>query len=706
MLFRVLGLFLCCSALFSLPADCAASQEDSYLWLEEIEGERALDWVKARNSVTIERLERLPYYKDYLKTALKLVNDKERIPYATLRGGYFYNFWQDDHYVRGLWRRTPFEDYFKKKPRWEKLLDVDALAAAEGANWVYEGASCLPPENRRCLLQFSRGGKDASVVREFDVESKTFVKGGFYIPESKSDAAWVDQDTILWSDATDPELNTDSGYPRRVRRLQRGQELARAELLFEGEKKDVSARGYTVFRPEGSYSLITRALTFYESETYLLKPDGSRVRLQFPRDASFSGFFKGYALATLRSDWRRPDGTIKRGALVAVREADIMRKTPPAAAQIKVLFQPDARSSVSGVSDTRNNLVVDTLSNIRSRTLVLEESSGTWTTRYVDELSGGVSGVVSADTFGNIYTALYEDSITPERLFLADASSPIPPRVIKEMPARFDAEKFVLEQGSAVSKDGTLIPYFIVRQKDLKYDGSAPTLLYGYGGFEHSILPNYSASVGKLWLEQGGVYVLANIRGGGEFGPQWHSAALLKNRQKAFDDFLAVAKTLSDRKITSPARLGIMGGSNGGLLMGAAFTQKPELFGAVVCQVPLLDMMRYHKLLAGASWMGEYGDPDSKAMRGPIAAYSPYQNIKPGVKYPPVFFVTSSKDDRVHPGHARKSAAKLLEYGNDVFYFENIDGGHGAAANNNERARRMALEYSFLRMLLMPPAPI
>ena len=703
MLFRLAGLYLFCLSLSCASARCAAPDEDSYLWLEEIDSPRALDWVKARNSATLDRLARLPYYKEYQKTALALANDKERIPYATLRGGYFYNFWQDDHYVRGVWRRTPFEEYFKKKPRWEKLLDIDALAAAENANWVYEGASCLPPDYRRCLLQLSRGGKDAAVVREFDVETKTFVKGGFSIPESKSDLAWLDKDTVLFSDATDPEWNTDSGYPRRVRKLVRGQELIRAELLFEGDKKDMSVRGYTVFRPEGSYPLITRAFNFYESETFLLRPDGAQARLQFPRDASFSGFFKGYALATLRSDWRRPDGTIKRGSLVAVREADILRKSPPPAAKIRVLFQPDSRSSLSGVSDTKDNLVLDTLSNIRSRTLVLSESSGTWTTRDITALSGGVSGVSSADTFGDYYTATYEDSLTPERLFVADASSTTAPRVIKEMPARFDASRFVLEQGSAISRDGTAIPYFIVRPKEMRYDGSAPALLYGYGGFEHSLLPGYSASVGKLWLEQGGVYVMANIRGGGEFGPQWHRAALLKNRQKAFDDFQAVAKTLSDKKITSPSRLGIMGGSNGGLLMGVSFTQKPELFGAVVCQVPLLDMMRYHKLLAGASWMAEYGDPDSKDMRRAIAAYSPYQNIKPGVKYPPVFFVTSSKDDRVHPGHARKAAAKLLEYGSDVFFFENIDGGHGASANNNELARRLALEYSFLRMLLMPP---
>ncbi|HOX22439.1 MAG TPA: prolyl oligopeptidase family serine peptidase, partial [Elusimicrobiales bacterium] len=479
-------------------------------------------------------------------------------------------------------------------------------------------------------------------------------------------------------------------------------ELAKAEIVFEGQKKDVAVWTSVIMRPEGQYPLLSRSINFYESEDYLLRPDGSKARLRFPRDASFGGFFKGYALATLRSDWNRPDGVIRRGSLVAVQEENILGKSEPRASKIRVLFKPDKRSAISGVSDTRDSLLVDTLSNIRSRTLMLTESSGTWTTREIPELSGGVSHVYYADTFSDTFTADYNDFLTPTSFFIGNVSSSEPPQKVKELAPRFDASTLVLEQGSALSRDGTSIPYFIVRPKALVYNGGAPALLYGYGGFERSMLPAYSAAVGKLWLEQGGVYVLANIRGGGEFGPEWHKAALRENRQKAFDDFLAVAQSLVSKKITSPNKLGIMGGSNGGLLMGAAFTQRPDLFGAVVCQVPLLDMLRYHKLLAGASWMAEYGDPDSKSMRSVIEAYSPYQNIRSGVKYPPIFFVTSSKDDRVHPGHARKSAAKLMEYGNDVFYFENIDGGHGASANNKELARRMALEYSFLKSELNP----
>ncbi|NLO92143.1 MAG: S9 family peptidase, partial [Elusimicrobia bacterium] len=410
---------------------------------------------------------------------------------------------------------------------------------------------------------------------------------------------------------------------------------------------------------------------------------------------------RGYALASLRSDWKMPGAAFRRGSLVAVKIEDITGAEEPQAAAVKTVFEPSPRASLQGVADTRDALLLDTLDNIRSRTLLVRESSGAWISSEIPQLGGGVSGISSANSFSDVYTATYNDFLTPYRLYLGDASkADASLSLIKELPARFDASGYVLEQGSATSRDGTVIPYFLVRPKNLRFDGQTPVLLNAYGGFEHSMLPSYAPTTGKLWLEQGGVYALANIRGGGEFGPEWHSAALKQNRQKAFDDFLAVAQNLVDRKITSPSKLGIIGGSNGGLLMGAAFTQRPDLFAAVVCQVPLLDMLRYHKLLAGASWMGEYGDPDSPEMRPYIEAYSPYQNIKPGVKYPPVFFVTSSKDDRVHPGHARKAAAKLLSYGDPVYYFENIDGGHGASANNTELARRLALQYAFLRLQL------
>ncbi len=674
------------------------ADEDPYIWLEEVEGEKALDWVRERNTESLAVLEGDARFKGFEEKALSIVTAQDRIPYGVYRGGYVYNFWQDEAHVRGLIRRTSLESYRSETPDWETVLDMDALAEAEDENWVYKGSSCLAPEFNRCILTLSRGGKDAAVRREFDYATKTFVDGGFELPEAKTYLTWFDKDhLIVGTDFGEGSLTT-SGYPRVAKLWRRGTPIESAKTLYEGQAEDFLVASYRLDRPEGSLSVIVRGISFFESEYFIVGEDGALTKLPVPEHMELDGLFMGQLLMTPQEDWAVGDATVAKGTLVSIDLAAFLKNgaLPP----LKTLFVPDARSAVQSVSDAKSALIVSVLSNVTSVMKRFTFKDGAWASQDIPIPPNGSAGVAAAVSFNDTVFLNYESFLVPDTLYAYDAGSQdFGP--LKQAPARFDAKGLVTRQLEATSKDGTKVPYFIVHRDGLAYDGTNATNLYGYGGFRISLDPSYSGVVGKLWLERGGVYVVANIRGGGEFGPGWHEAALKLNRQRAYDDFIAVAEDLIARKITSPEHLGIAGGSNGGLLVGVAFTQRPDLMNAVVCAVPLLDMLRYHLLPPGASWIGEYGDPESPEERAAIAAYSPYQNVKADADYPKVFFVTSTKDDRVQPGHARKMAARMIEQGHDLLYYENTEGGHAAGANLRQVAYQQALQYVYLSRQLM-----
>ncbi len=693
---------LAAAFLFGLLAAATAQEaemEDPYIWLEEIEGEKALDWVRAQNRPTLERFEANPLYDQFKATAERILQDKERIPYGSLRGGYVYNFWRDEDHVRGVWRRAKLEDYLKDDVPWEVLLDVDRLAETEKENWVYKGTTPLAPDYTRYLVSLSRGGKDAHVVREFDVTTKSFVPDGFVLEEAKSRASWYNRDAVVVGTDFGEGSLTRSGYPRVLKVWLRGQPLDEAETLFEGEFNDVSVGFSRDVKTAPSWCVLSRHVDFYHARYWLTRGLRQKTEVPVPDDAEFAGFFEGRLLFLLRSDWEAERVSSERevvpqGALVALAAREVLAAGRPT---VEVVYVPDERSSLVGVSRTDSALLLNVLENVQSKLFRVHANGAAggeaWPSTEIAVGEKGTVGVASTNAFTDRVFLSYESFLVPERLYLAEGTES--PEVVKTLAAKFDAEGLVVDQHHAESKDGTRVPYFVVRPRDLTFDGGSPTVLYGYGGFEIPLRPNYMALTGKLWLERGGVFVVANIRGGGEFGPRWHQAALQENRQRAFDDFIAVAEDLVDRKITSPAHLGIMGGSNGGLLVGAAFTQRPDLFEAGVCVVPLLDMLRYSELLAGPSWMAEYGDPNDPQMRAVLKQYSPYHTVEPDVDYPEVFFLTSTKDDRVHPGHARKMVAKMTAMGHKVFYYENIEGGHGAAANLLQQARRYALQYVY-----------
>ena len=672
-----------------------AATDDPYLWLERIDGERALGWVRQHNEVTQKELEADPEYAPLRQRLLSIFNSDERIPVVTMRAGYLYNFWRDAAHPRGVWRRTTMVEYRKPQPQWETVLDLDALASAERENWVWKGAEALYPGDERAMIKLSRGGGDAVVTREFDVKAKRFVDAGFALPEAKSDVAWRDRNHLYVGTDFGPGSLTDAGYPRTVRLWTRGTALADAPEVFAGETGDVAVSAVVVDEPGIHRELMRRQTTFYTGTTEL-KVGDRWVRLEVPDDAEPSTWHD-QLLVQLRDDWTVAGKTYPGGALLASPlEAFLAGKR-----DFAVLFEPRPRVSLASVTETRHHLVVGTLDNVQSRLFVLTPGASGWSREPLDAPSLGSVDVQAVDPDRSDEFFLHvEGFLTPASVYLGSIGKP-ERTLLKQLPNFFDTRGLEVTQHEATSADGTRVPYFQVGRKDLKADGSHPTLLYGYGGFEISMTPFYSGSVGAAWLERGGVYVLANIRGGGEFGPAWHQAAVKEHRQHAYDDFIAVAENLIERKLTSPARLGIQGGSNGGLLMGVMLTQRPDLFGAVVCQVPLLDMRRYHRLLAGASWMGEYGDPDDPAQWAYISRYSPYHNLRAGQRYPRTLFMTSTRDDRVHPGHARKMAAKMQAMGADLLYFENIEGGHGGAANNEQQATMSALAFVFLQRQLM-----
>jgi prolyl oligopeptidase len=675
-------------------------EDDPFLWLEEIEGERALAWVREQNTHSLAVLEADPRYAALHAAALDIVTARDRIPYPQFLGDGLGNFWQDDQHVRGLWRRTSIAEYRTAEPRWETILDIDELAARDGANWVFHGAVCLPPEDRRCLAAVSDGGKDADSRREFDLDDRRFVEGGFSLPESKQNAGWLDQDTLLVGRDWGPGTLTASGYPYILKRLRRGAGLDQAEEAFRGAPGDVSVQSAILRDPDGAVrgTLAIRAVSFFENEYHLLTDAGPR-RLPVPLKSGLWAFVAGQLVFSLQQEWAPSPGEhYPSGALVSLDLGALAHD--PAAARPVLIRTPGPREAIESAASTRTRLLVTTYRNAIAAAAVYAFDGAAWReTPLPLPDNSAIQPVAHNDRDDRAFINV-TGFLTPDTLWLADlAQGSLEP--VKEAPARFDATGAVVEQFEAVSQDGTQIPYFVVRPRELAFDGAAPTVLYGYGGFQISLTPAYAAIAGKLWIERGGVYVIANIRGGGEFGPEWHQAALKLERQRAYDDFIAVAEDLIARRITSPRRLGIMGGSNGGLLMGVMLTRRPELFRAVVIQVPLLDMLRYHKLLAGASWIGEYGDPDQPEFAEFWRRLSPYHNLRAGSDYPEPLFVTSSKDDRVHPGHARKFAAKMASLGLPFLFYENIDGGHSAAANLQERARRHALEFTYLARKLM-----
>jgi prolyl oligopeptidase len=688
--------------------------EDRYLWLEDVQGERALAWVRERNAQARERLQAWPDFLPLRQRIREVLDSRDRIPAVRRRGEAFYNLWQDAANPRGLWRRTSLAEYRKARPAWETVLDVDALGKTEGVNWVWGGSNSFGPVHRRCMLKLSKGGADAAVQREFDTVTKRFVpasEGGFELPEAKSSFDWIDADSAYIGTDFGPGSMTDSGYPRVIKRWQRGQRWQDAVTVFEGQQSDVAAWASVDRTPGFERTLFGRSIDFYRTETFLLQ-DGQLRRIPKPDDAELA-FWREWALVSLRSPWT-VDGRIwPTGALLVCSASSLLEGKP----SLSALFTPTATRSLQGYQITRSRLLLSVLDNVAGRVEeVWRGADASWQRREVATPFPGTVGIealhdplLKDDPLGEAWLLSYTDFLTPDTLSLAYTGSQTGSdrfERLKARPSEFDATGMRTEQRFATSKDGTRIPYFVVWPKGAQADGRNPTLLYGYGGFEVSLQPWYSGVFGNAWTARGGVLVVANIRGGGEFGPAWHQAATQANKQRSYDDFAAVAEDLIRQRITSPAHLGMEGGSNGGLLVGAVMLQRPELFGAVVCSVPLLDMKRYHQLLAGASWMAEYGDPDQPEQWAWISRYSPYQNVRSGMKLPAVLFTTSTRDDRVHPGHARKMAARMLEQGHDATYYENIEGGHGGAADNAQRADLQALEFAFLWQRLTPRARI
>ncbi len=670
---------------------------DSHLWLEDVTGDKQLAWVRERNAESVQALAGTQDFKTLESRLLAILDSKDRIPMVSKIGAHLYNFWRDAKNPKGVWRRTTLDEYRKTDPAWETVLDLDALAAAEKENWVWHGAAVFEPEDRLCLVSLSRGGADADVVREFDLEAKAFVVGGFVLPEAKSRVAWRDEESLFVATDFGPGSLTTSGYPRTVREWQRGTPLAAAAIVFEGKADDMSVGGYRDLTPGFERDFVYRQITFWTNELFVRR-DGSLVKIEKPDDAN-AAVHREWLLFELRSDWSVGEQTFKAGSLLAAEFDGFMAGRR----ELHVLFEPTERTSLVAWAGTRHHILLTTLDNVRSRVEAATFVDRAWARQPLAGVPEfGTASVTPVDEIESDDCWLVTSSpLEPSTLSIRSASTPVTPAErLKQTPAFFKADGLKVEQHEAVSPDGTRIPYFQIGPAGLPLDGSTPTLLYGYGGFEIPLVPGYNATVGSAWLEKGHVHVIANIRGGGEFGPRWHQAALKQNRPRAYEDFAAVAEDLVRRNVTSPEHLGIMGGSNGGLLVGNMYARRPDLFGAVVCQVPLLDMRRFNKLLAGASWMGEYGDPDKPDEWAFIRGFSPYHSVDPAREYPPILITTSTRDDRVHPGHARKMTALLREQGKDVLYYENIEGGHGGAADNKQRAFMDALGWTFLERRL------
>jgi prolyl oligopeptidase len=695
-----LSLLLALSLLARPSALRADEPADPFLWLEDVNGARATAWVKSENAKTLGVLQQDPHFAGFYADALRIGEAKDRIPNPTYVNGRIYNFWQDVAHVRGIWRTTTPSDYSNPHPAWKTVLDLDALSKSEGKNWVWHGADCDSPSRQRCLIRLSEGGEDAVTIREFDLASDAFVPGGFSLPHGKQNAVWVADDAILVAREWEPGELTASGYPFVVKRVERGRPLSAAVELMRGTKSDVSVAPFVRTDGAGHRTVfVRRAVSFFETQEQILTPSGLR-KLGIPLKAGVSTAVAGRLVIELDEAWQAGGTSFPAGSLVSVEQSQAL--ADPEHLLPVSIFAPGPRETLGTEVATRDRLIVSTYENVKGRAFVYApEPGGTWSRRALPLADNSSIDLGSADKSGSNAFLYVTSYLTPNSLLSVDAETGRSSLVKSEGP-RFDASGEVVEQRFATSTDGTRIPYFVVRPKDMKFDGSNPTILYGYGGFAISLTPNYDGQLGKLWLERGGVYVVANIRGGGEFGPAWHDAGLKTHRQIVYDDFAAVGRDLVASGITSSRRLGIQGGSNGGLLMGVEFTQHPELWNAVDIEVPLLDMLRYEQIAAGASWVGEYGSVSQPDERAFLASISPYNNLKAGVKYPEPFIWTTTKDDRVGPQHARKFAAKLAALGDPYLFYEVVEGGHGSGANIREQSFTTALAMTYFTRQLMP----
>jgi prolyl oligopeptidase len=683
-------------------AQTSTDSTDKYQWLEDVSGGRSMAWVKAENERSAKTLESDPHFAGLEAAALQVLESPDRLPIPWINGREVYNTWQDGEHVRGILRRTSVADYLAAQPHWQTVLDYDALATQDNQRWVQKGLNCLYPGNELCLVALSAGGEDAVTLREFNLKTGKFVEGGFVLPRSKQDVAWVDQDTLLVSRDWGSGTMTKSGYPFVVKRWKRGQPLEQTKEIYRGAETDeVGTEALTLNDAGGHHmTILRRGVTFFEGEESLLTPEGAK-RIALPGKARINGLVEGQLIVTLNENWK-PDGqdrTLAMGSVVSVNLEAV--KKDPRHLKPSIVFAPTAKEFAQSVDTTKNRVILTTLENVQGRVYVCSLGvQGSWTRKKLDVPANRTVDIVSSNWSDNRFFLSVTGFLTPSSLWLADiAASGL--REAKTLPPKFDASGLVVEQLEAVSADGTKVPYFVVRREDIRYDGANPTLLTAYGGFQISMTPSYSALGGKLWLERGGVFVLANIRGGGEFGPAWHEAGLKTRRQRIYDDFAAVGHDLVTRRITSPRRLGIVGGSNGGLLVGVEMTQHPEMWNAVVIQVPLLDMLRFEEIAAGASWVGEYGSAKNPEERAFLASISPYHQLRPDVNYPEPLVFTTTKDDRVGPVHARKFAAKMEELKKPFYYDEIIEGGHAAGADLKEQARTGAIEYTYLTRKLM-----
>jgi prolyl oligopeptidase len=698
------------------PSDEAA---DAAPWLEDVDGERAMAWVREQNAATAKKLEGQPLYAELHANALAALESRSRLPQISQRGNWLYNLWKDAAHPRGIYRRTTLDELRKAEPDWHTVLDVDALAAREGKPWVFHGMDCLRPDFRRCLVELSPGGGDANEVREFDMDALAFVEGGFTLSVAKENVSWRDADTLFVGTDFGPGSMTDSGYPRIVKLWKRGTPLAAAKTIYEGKTASVSASGNRLFSDEGNVDLVREGLTFWETSYQQLVGD-KLVKLDLPATAEIAGIFRGRLLVSLKDDWKRGDRTFHRDSVLIADPAALRGES----GSVEVLVEASPKEVVEEVRSAKSGVLVTMLDDVRGRLYRYEPAHATTpqpgTTRRERDFTrvaipfpdNGALQMSSVDDASGDAFVVFQTFVTPPTLYYVADAAPTPVEVKQQEPT-FDGSRFEVTQQWATSADGTKVPYFQVASKGMKLDGGNPTHIFSYGGFRNELVPSYSGSYeqlygayGKMWLERGGVFVLANIRGGGEFGEAWHQGAVKANHVHAFEDFEAVAADLIARKVTSREHLGIEGRSNGGLLVLSTMIRRPDLYGAVVCGSPLADMRRYHHMLAGASWVGEYGDPDKPEEWAFISKYSPYQNAQAGKGYPPIFFYLSTRDDRVHPGHARKMAARLLELGYDVTYYEEIEGGHGASVTNAQLAHRLALAYTHLwNHLGNQPAP-
>ncbi|MEO0418905.1 MAG: prolyl oligopeptidase family serine peptidase [Pseudomonadota bacterium] len=678
-------------------------EEDPYIWLEEARSDEALAWVEAENTRTLGMLETDPRFEGLKAEALAIFDSEDRIPFVSFRPDGLYNFWQDKENPKGLLRRTTLESYNSDNPEWEIILDVDALAKAEGKEWVYKGSTCLPPALEKCMIALSDGGEDATIMREFNMTTKSFVEGGFELAEkSQGGIQWVDEDTLMVGRDFGEGSLTDSEYPFTTRVWKRGTDIADAKEIFRGEASDVWAGANLMRDAAGEIHATTafRGVSFHESEYFWLNPENYEwVKLDIPKKASPYGIVDGHVLMSTDVDWEVDGQTFPADSLVAVNLEEF--KTDPNAAKKTLVWAPGERQTKRGGGITAGALYVGLLDNVVGKVLKFnfDEAAGEWTSDEVDLPDNATVGIAASSNESEQIMFTVTDFLNPTTLYYSEAGET--PQVLKTSPARFDAAGMDVEQHEATSKDGTKIPYFIVKPKGMALTGETATLMTGYGGFQIPRLPSYLGSTGKMWLEKGGAYVLANLRGGGEFGPMWHQTAIRENKQRTWDDFIAVGEDLVARGFTSPEHLGIQGGSQGGLLVGTAFTQRPDLFGAAIVQIPLFDMVRYHLIGRGASWIGEYGDPRIPEQRAWIDGYSPYQKIAEGVDYPMPFLWASTADDRTHPAHARKGAAKLKGLDQPYLYYEDTTGGHSGGVDNEQRAKLQALQFVYLMQRLM-----